>query len=82
MGTTPKPPADNEAVLLENRTAVVSVTGRQGGYRADLLPPRLTSWQTSAVSVLLLRTAGNRRFGSLACPKFMMALDPQIAASE
>jgi hypothetical protein len=31
-----KPLADNEAVLLENRTTVVSVTGRPDGYRADL----------------------------------------------
>jgi hypothetical protein len=36
-----KLPADNEAVLLENRTAVVSVTGRQDGYSADLLPHNL-----------------------------------------
>jgi hypothetical protein len=36
-----KPLADNEAVLLENRTTVVSVTGRPDGYRADLLPHNL-----------------------------------------
>ena len=36
-----KPLADNEAVLLENRTTVVSVTGRLDGYRVDLLPHNL-----------------------------------------
>jgi hypothetical protein len=55
-----KPLADNEAVLLENRTTVVSVTGRPDGYRADLLPHNLKVTGSNPVRDLNPRIGAER----------------------
>jgi hypothetical protein len=66
-----KPPADNEAVLLENRTAVVSVTGRQDGYRADLLPHNLKVIGSNLIPATKLQALENASFSrAFCCPNF------------
>jgi hypothetical protein len=66
-----KPLADNEAVLLENRTTVVSVTGRPDGYRADLLPHNLKVTGSNPVPATRHQAFENASFSrAFCCPYF------------